>query len=142
MFWCLHVFIYLSHSGPVLPHPFTHSCLYVCLIICFAVLSVVGFGGCVLSEPCFASLSALSLPCMSVCPGIHCIVNLMAWLVFNLSARMRICCMSSSVFCPSIDCSIDIESVKMTMLVEVAGESVNFLSRCSKVLSIARFSAS
>ena len=53
-------------------HPLSHSSLMFARSIVFTVWYVAFVCGCGCSDPFFASLSALSFPGVSECPGIHC----------------------------------------------------------------------
>ena len=71
------VAICLNTLLPVVPiaHSISHCSLLFLLIMFFAVCSEAGLSICTSVAPLFASVSALSFPCMSVCPGIHCKVR-------------------------------------------------------------------
>jgi hypothetical protein len=69
---------------------FSHSSFLLFLNICFAVCIFTGRFGCCLAAPAFARVSALSFPCMLVCPGIHCNVSLIVWaLIIELAASAK-----------------------------------------------------
>ena len=71
---------------PVFPsfHLFSHTSLNLFLMICLAVERLQGFFTCSFWEPSLASLSALSFPAMSSCPGIHYRVIWISYLVVSL----------------------------------------------------------
>ena len=62
-------------------------------------------------------MSALSFPCMLLCPGIHCKVSLTAKVLMNeLMDRARDWHAGLSGFALSSACSTDLPSVKITVL--------------------------
>ena len=124
--------ICLKMDLPVFPvaHSFIHSSFLFVLIICCAVLYDVGRFGCIHVVPCLASVSALSLPGMLACPGIHCIMSLTVWMVAKwLIVLYRLLIVELLSFSLSNACSTDLLSVKMTVFWTLSGYILKILSK-------------
>ena len=103
---------------PVSPiaHSFIHSSFLFALIICLAVSMEVGTSGCGHDAPCFAKVSALSLPCIFTCPGIHWRVRLISWSVSRQSIVLMRFLIVKLFYLPlSKACSTDFASEKTTI---------------------------
>ena len=103
---------------PVSPeaHSFIHSSFLLALIVCLVFSMEVGTSGCGHDAPRFAKVSALSLPCILTCPGIHWSVSLTPCSVMRQSVvfmSSRIVELSNLPL--SKACSTDFASEKTTM---------------------------
>ena len=77
-------------------------------IIVFFYLSVIGSFSCSMVAPCFANLSACSLPFIPQCAGIYCRTTLLCSnILYNL--RLRLCSP-----CTASESNTDRESVRNT----------------------------
>ena len=87
-------------------------------IIVFFCLSVIGSFSCSMLAPCFANLSACSLPLILQCAGIHCTITLQCTNMLY-SLRLRLCSP-----CPASESNTDREAVRNTITSELV--SVRF----------------
>ena len=137
--------MFLKMDLPVFPiaHPFIHSSFLADLMICCAVIMDDGSVVCGCVVPCFANLSARSLPGMFRCPGIHCRDSLTAptlvkWEI--VLERLRIDGLSN--FLLSSAWSTDFASVKMATFFLLFSNREKVFKRWCREASIASASAS